>query len=91
MQTMLRQATEILSAVFEAAGETGVRQLYRDAGPPVHEWNNQGEIVPLGWAVMDGLIVFFMDRHMVPDGHGGFVCKDCRRGYFECICPPATF
>jgi len=84
---MLNQSAEFLVKLYETEGEEGVRKYYKEFGPPLEAVNSRGEVVPMGWThVHDGPSVFFMDRHMVSDGNGGFICRDCKRGYFECIC-----
>jgi hypothetical protein len=83
---MLDRSSEFLVKLFETEGEEGVRKYYKEFGPPLEAVNSRGDIVPLGWAIVKGEITFFMTRFMVSDGNGGFMCRDCHRGYFECIC-----
>lgn len=83
---ILDECGELLTEVFNREGEKGLRKHYKEFGPPAVALNSRGEIIPAGWAIKEGSIVFFVTRLMVSDGNGGFMCRDCQRGYFECLC-----
>ena len=84
---MLAQTMDRINRLFKREGEKGVRRYYKKFGPPTEGLNNWGETVPMGWAIADREeVVFYIDHHMVSDGNGGFICRDCQRGYFECNC-----